>query len=247
MRSLRSFIDRPVCCRLCQQYYPNRRLLFEHKRLDHAIYGRGQGSGLQARPWSDDNNPFNLSKDPQSLLLEAEYKLHEAEILENHFITDSKSLLWQSFNFPLNNELTAEDIDYQLRYIFDKMTRAFKLNFGLGYLLSHKTTHEIRYWSPNLSSMVLQTPIHIKTRNDLEKAIAQIQAIDILQQIDRPNTSWQLKYLSNIKYLIFKRSMPIGQDSIELPLYILRNRAICTKCDNNKEFKISHNMCFLLH
>ena len=206
------------------------------------MYGRG--TALQDEPWDQDNDPFRNSPDRNALLLAGEYALNRGVILEPHYIRGRRS--WSTFNFPLANGLTPQNIEDQLTTIFNEVGRSFKFNASLGFLLRHRTTGEIRYFNPSMSETVFTDPMTIRNRDDLRRAIDRMQALDLTANVDRPNSSWQVSFTTQLKFYVYKMNRFLGASFVDLPTYIINNRHIYTVCDTNRTFLMAHNLCFLV-
>ena len=246
LRGVRNLSRMKSTCRLCDIVFANRRVLWEHRQIHHRSDQTGAGPPLQPVPWGEqDNNPFDVTRDPAGLPLGTEYGLNEEQILQPHNRTVSR--VYEYFNFPLAGVLSDEQIEEQMTYIFNLQTNSYKINLAPGVLLRHRTSGEIRYFFPSLATTVLHPPILIRTRADLDRAIQRIQDARIVDNLNRPDSAWEAKFLTQVKYYVYKLARPLGGlNKITLPPYIVNNVYICTITDCNKSALIDDCMCMFV-
>ena len=248
LRGLRRLSTRKCTCRLCNIEFDNRRHLWEHKQIHHRSEQIGAGPPLQDVPWGpDDNNPFDITADPAGLELGTEYGLNENQILQPHNRTVSR--VYEYFNFPLVGAITDDQIRAQMTHIFNLQQNSYKLNLSPGILLRHRVTGEIRYFSPSLGTSIFPNPILIRTRDDLERAIQQIQDAQIANNLNRPTSAWEARFLTQVKYYVYKLRRPLGNlDIVTLPHYIMSNRSICTTLESHthKQAHVEDSLCIFV-
>ena len=113
--------------------------------------------------------------------------------------------------------------------IFREQTTAFKINVLFGFILRHMETVELRYYNSNQNnSRFCYVPHLIRTEEDLEKLLDELQGQDILEYIrqQRPDTKWVVHLLTNVMFYVNKLfDHPIGA-RVVLPDFFLRNQGL---------------------
>jgi hypothetical protein len=98
--------------------------------------------------------------------------------------------------------------------IFRQQTTAFKINVSFGFFLRQIETGELRYYhSSQNNSRFVDVPHLIRTEEDLERFLDELQGQDILEFIrqQRPDTKWIVHLLTNVTFYVNKLfDHPIG-------------------------------------
>lgn len=237
--------DKKTTCRLCGREFKNRREWFEHNKLVH------KQEQLKDYPWLPGPSPFDTSEKSSDLLAYTEYMVNKNEILE---ADRDISAVFSTYNFPMVH-LTDADIERQMWEIYRKQDRSYKLNLSPGYILETtksdsdgntlpSDSQSFRYFSPGGNNHVMEDPVVIKNVSDLERAIAKIQAINILEYIKKPGSNYILRFFCQLKYYVYKLPRALGADTQHiLPYYIRRNEKIFTQSDVGVKKSKNHNLC----
>jgi hypothetical protein len=110
------------------------------------------------------------------------------------------------YNFTLH-EMTASTFTKMVRRIFREQTTAVKINVSIGFILRHMETGELRYYhSSQNNSRFVDVPHLIRTEEDLEKFLDELQDQDILEYIrqQRLDTKWVVHLLTNVTLYVNK-------------------------------------------
>jgi len=130
--------------------------------------------------------------------------------------------------------------------IFREQTTAFKINVSFGFFLRHMETGKLRYYhSSQNNSRVFDVPHLIRTEEDLERYLDELQGQDILEFIrqQRPDTKWVVHLLTNVTFYVNKLfENPIGA-RIVLPDHILKNKAVVALVGGSNGL-YTDNLCF---
>lgn len=109
------------------------------------------------------------------------------EILENKKAIihrrHERGAIQNSYNVPLpdpTGSLTYTDLENQLEQIFESEENAFKINFGF---VLKDVNGSLRYYYPQNNNMLLDIPVTISNRADVEKLKKKINSLDIIQSI----------------------------------------------------------------
>lgn len=78
--------------------------------------------------------------------------------------------------------LTYTDLENQLEQTFESEENAFKLNLSFGFVLKDANGN-LRYYYPQNNNMLLDIPVTISNRADVEKLKKKINSLDIIQSI----------------------------------------------------------------
>ena len=76
--------------------------------------------------------------------------------------------------------------------VFSRQTIAFKLNLNFGYILRNRKTREVRYFKPFEHEGVLDVPIYISNRRDLQRLKRFLNHLNFLEILlrQRQDTKW---------------------------------------------------------
>ena len=236
VRKNKTLGNKTTTCRKCGKTFKNRREWYEHNELAH------KSEQLKDYPWLPGPSPFDLSENADDLLTYTEFMVNKNEILEpDRDIT----AVFSTYNYPMLH-VTNEAIEQQMWEIYRKQDRAYKLNLSPGYILQSTKTddqgavlptdqQEFRYFSPGGNNHILEDPVVIKNVTDLEKAIAAIQALNILEFIKRPTSAYILRVFCQLKYYVYKLPRALGAGTPPLlPYYITRNEQIFTQLETRQ-------------
>ena len=123
--------------------------------------------------------------------------------------------------------------------IYDDQNQTFKLNLSFGSILQHVETGDYRYFKAYSNYPLLDLPISISNRLDLEKVQDHLNELDLTAYIskDRPDTKWRLVLITNVRFYITSTGFPLGQG--ELPGYIKNSKSIISLTHS---FKVKTNI-----
>ena len=238
--SSRNTSRRVFKCRACNKHFAGRRMLFRHHQAIHQV---GAG-GLQSPPWDEGEDPFRDL--PRGEELREQYDLNRAFILAPHRLNNA---IKKIYNFPVDEQITDQDISSHMNYIFNQQERGYKLNFSVGLILERvgENDREMRYFRPAANTQVLSLPVTIWNRRSLQAAIQNIQNIDLNEYVQRlrPNTSYRVRFITQIEYYIYLTDFNLGEDII-LPDFILSKRCIITRQSDSNGLPYDPHMCFFV-
>jgi len=149
------------------------------------------------------------------------------------------------YNFTLH-EMIASTFPEMVHRIFREQTTAFKINVSFGFFLRHMETGELRYYhSSQNNSRFFDVPHLIRTEEDLERFLDELQGQDILEFIrqQRPDKKWVVHLLTNVTFYVNKLfEHPIGA-RVVVPDFFLRNQGlVCLVGGSNGPYE--DNLCF---
>lgn len=165
---------RGVRCRKCSGVFQNRRLLYIHQMKEH--YQRGGEEDLQVPPWRDGFAPWQ-SDNGETVLPELQevYEANAPIILNNHSQGDVTSL----YNFPINNDITVDDMLEHVTEIFDSTNTSFRLNIAFGIILQHVETEQFRYVKPYHNATCFDMPLMVARRVDLMEIRRELESLEL--------------------------------------------------------------------
>jgi hypothetical protein len=126
--------------------------------------------------------------------------------------------------------MTASTFTEMVHWIFREQTTAFKINVSFGFILRHMET----------------VPHLIRTEEDLEKYLDDLQGQDILEYTrqQRTDTKWVVHLLTNVTFYVIKLfEHPIGT-RVVLPDHILKTKAVIALVGGSHG-PHEDNLCFL--
>ena len=103
------------------------------------------GGALQSRPWAAGEAPWETDEDGP---LKTVYEANEPLILENHEESSTSS----TYNLPLTNDFSIDQLMEQSERIYDRQGHAFRLNLQFGLILRHTETGEYQNMLGELSN-----------------------------------------------------------------------------------------------
>lgn len=200
------------------QSFPNRREMYLHGMQHHYQTG---GNALQERPWGIDQAPWETEGDPN---LQSTYEANQGLILAS----SEESSVVSSYNVPLNNDFTIPQLMNHAQRIYDKQNNAFRLTFEFGLILRHTETGEYRYFRPHANDSLIQRPIYVSRRGDLNRLKLRLQRFDVTDYIlrQRPNTRWTPYLVTNVRIVLYHLNYTLGHTGFELPEYIKQSKSI---------------------
>lgn len=121
-------------CRRCTDVFDNRRDLYLHGIRHH--YNQSGGS-LQRRPWGDDTAPWDRAGADEGL--REVYEANMPLILEQHRTGPIQAV----YNFPLDNDVSVNQLMEYAEEIYQREQRAFRLNLVFGVILQTDTERPV--------------------------------------------------------------------------------------------------------
>ena len=231
-------------CRECNDHFDDRKILYNHRMTTHQI---GLGGNLQqddyakgtvVPPWLGENGEVI---DQQ---LKDIYENHKSIILQPH---DMAGNIKKVFNFPIGNNVSLHMIDNQLRYIYDKLNNAFKINLSFGIILKHVETGEYRYFKAYDNGVqILTYPWRVSRWSNARQLSKKLEEMDIIENASkvRPDTKWKPFLLTNVRYSVSLLNYVLGLGSVILPQYIIKSKAMKGLDKNAKNgAKYKDNLC----
>ena len=116
----------------------------------------------------------------------------------------------------INRELapgfTFRELRDQLVESLLKHGRCAKFNIGFGFLLQHKLTDEFRYYYVSTNTMLFKKAHTISKRKDIKDIIRIIHDMNVGEHyyLMRPNSSWIVAGISNMKFKLFYMHPVLG-------------------------------------
>ena len=154
-----------IRCRDCNNIFKDNKELYEHRMLTHQI---GLGDELQQDPYARYNeNPPWMNENGEVIddELKRTYENHRPVILQPH---DETGNIKKVYNFPIDNNLTLNEMDHQIGYIYDRLNNAFKINFSFGVILKNIETGEYRHFKAyDNGQQVFPYPFRVSTLSNL--------------------------------------------------------------------------------
>lgn len=159
------------------------------------------------------------------------------------------------FNFMIENgDLVGLLRSGRLNTIMQQVSSKFKLQASLGFTLYSQDMDQLKFWHPSQNNQKLFTsPVLIENQQQFDECIESMSGEDFIEKAasHRPNTQWVVSSITNICFYAYKiTNHPIGS-SVELPVFLKKNRAM--KClDANRsgdryEDKLCLWRCLALH
>ena len=217
-------------CTLCDAVFTDGKSLHKHRMRVHKVQlGGGQ---LQDPPFEEGEDPFAAF--PDGAEMNELYQDSELYILEPNILEDP---VFKSFNFPINGTVTNEEVEKQMREIYDdsSMNKSYKLEISPGFIMKSTENGELRYFKPSGNAYILENPLLIDSRETLDAAIRYLNSIELDDMIRnyRPSTKYQVLYITQLTYHVWLTDFPIGAYKIHkfLPQYLVANRYVDTSVD----------------
>lgn len=204
-------------CRKCPSTFENRHDLYIHGMSQHF----SSGGGLQTRPWGADDTPLvngHGTVDPDL----KEIYVNSPLILEPH----REGPVQNVYNFPINNDITVEQLMDYAREIFERQQRGFRLNLVFGVILRNRETGQYRYFVPYDRTGIFERPLYVFRLRDLDRLRIRLEKMDITTELlqQRPNMKWNPVLVTNVHYTADSTHFPVGFG--DLPEYLLNKESI---------------------
>ncbi|KAL5018801.1 hypothetical protein ScPMuIL_004523, partial [Solemya velum] len=204
-------------CSVCGEKFSSRRELYLHAGTSHPQTGRGVK--LQSTPWRKGYDPFDGDEK-----LKTAYDANASLILHNHDIDRVHSV----YNVPIDNAFTVDQLTSAAHDIYDRQNRAFRLNLEIGMILVHTETGDYRYFKPFSNEKLFQRPIYVSKRSDLKRLKLRLQEFEVTDFMlrQRPDTKWKPRLITNVRFVLYHLSYPLGKGSTRLPDYLTNSASI---------------------
>ncbi|XP_060578349.1 metacaspase-2-like [Ruditapes philippinarum] len=229
-------------CRRCDKCFTDYKDLYRHRML---VHNQPTASNLQLYPWDERNEspPWENADGSINDRMKRVYIEHRHLILgERVREGDVRS----TYNFPVPNLNTMEQLEDQINYIFERSQTAFKINISFGLILQHVESEEYRYFSAHYTDKIFLFPQLINNRKDIEMLLLRLSKLDIPNYFhkQKPNSKWRPVFISNVLYNVNNTSFPLGL-SQPLPKYILHSKSIVSFQKNPYTKRLyADNLCF---
>ena len=186
------------------------------------------GAELQARPWGDDENPFTDMENGDAV--EDIYDTNAPYILANHY--EAPAEMRDNYNFPINETITDNDIDEQMRYIFGRQRHSYKLNMSAGVILDDGQGN-LRYFIAYLNMLLLNRAEYVRDARTLRRSINRLQNMDLNEMIRnfKPASAASVVFICNLEYYVYPlHKYNLAERAPALPDYIAaENRSIISE------------------
>ena len=217
-----------VACGICGRKFPSRRTLHIHKAKYHyLVYGRGS---LQESPFAQNENPFEDFPEKEEMW--ELYKNSRVYILQPHEDRIENVLL---FNYPIKGQVSPDILEKQMREIYQKSDKAYKLELTAGVILKDTTDGSLRYFRPEANAYLFDEPLPIVDKKSMEAATNHIKALNIddLVRSFRPSTKYVVLYITQLEWHAWKTNFALGArvNPNDIPWYIKRRHSIITEFD----------------
>ena len=219
-------------CRRCSQVFPNRRDLYKHKVTQHGGGDGAQNFNLVDPPWK---NSQGETIDPA---FEAAYTDNLTHIMAPH----REGEVVKSYNYPTENlHGGVDEIMSHIEDIYENQNNSFKLNINLGFILRNRKNGAYRYHIPYGNSYLFRTPFTITRHGSLRALKNKIKRLNPAAYVEnqRPNSVWELAYITNIHFDITLLDYVLGQTTTtNLPKHVKDSNSILTFTEQDD------NLCF---
>lgn len=206
-------------CRRCVHVFDSRHELYLHSMRHHYQ----TGGALQHRPWRENEAaPWNGEDGNVDDGLREVYEANEALILQQHRLGPVQSV----YNFPLNNDVSVDQLMRYAEEIYRREQRAFRANLVFGVILRNRENGQHRYFVPYNNNAILERPLFVSRRTDLRRLRLQLERMDITNELlrNRPDTKWIPVLVTNVHFTVYSTYYPLGQGIV--PDYLLKKESI---------------------
>ena len=215
-------------CGICGRQFPSRDTLHVHKAKYHyLVYGKGT---LQESPFAENENPFEQFPEKEELW--ELYKNNRIYILQPH---ENRIENVQLFNYPIKGHVSPESIENQMREIYQKSDKAYKLELTAGVILKDTTDGSLRYFRPEANAYLLDQPLPIVDKKSMEAATQHLKSLNIddLIRSFRPSTKYVVLYVTQLEWHAWKTNFALGArlNPNDMPWFIKRRKSIITEFD----------------
>ena len=169
------------------------------------------------------------------------YEANASIILENH----QESSVSSSYNVPVTNDFTVPEMMEQADRIYDRQGHAFLLNLEFGLILRHTETSEYSNFRSFANEALLERPVYISRRKDLNRLRLRLQRFDVNDFIlrQRPDTKWKPYLITNIRFVLYHLNYPLGHPGIQLPEYLISAKSIVKLHKGLKNLPYKDHLC----
>nr|XP_022301117.1 uncharacterized protein LOC111109328 [Crassostrea virginica] len=219
-------------CRSCNSAFSNRRELYVHHMRYHYQTGRG---GLQPLPYAHGQEPWTGDR-----TLEEVYETNRTLILQRH----REGTVHSTYNTPLNNHFSTNDLMNVMDEIYDRQQHAFRLNLEFGLILRNIETGEYRYFRPFTNQSLFTRPLYVSRRPDLLKLRRRLETFNFEDHFlrQRPNTKWKAVLVTNVVFSLYHLSYTLGS-AVHLPFFVTNSRSIVTLEKTRQGKPYDDNLC----
>lgn len=226
-------------CRKCHIHFRGRDALYYHQMATHHV---GLGN-LRPYPWGEGSDPFRGMENGDEI--RRKYESNKATILAPH---NDDDLIKRIYNFPIDRDVTDDDIEMQMREIYSQQKNTYKINLMVGVMLERVKEDgetEIRYFRPAANVEVLNLPITVWNLWSLGEAIRTLQEKDINNFVltFRPNSKYRVLFITQIQYTVYSTEQVLGA-RVSLPDFIKRKKSIVNRARDSRGREYSENLCF---
>ena len=97
-------------------------------------------------------------------------------------------------------QLYYEDLEEQLRTIFQNENQVFRINFSMGIVLRNAEV-KLGYFYASGNETALLEPFQVSKLGDVDSLILRLRTLDILQTSvqSRPDWKWSIYVITNIR------------------------------------------------
>ena len=198
-------------------------------------HGGGDGAqnfNLVDPPWK---NSQGETIDPA---FEAAYTDNLTHIMAPH----REGEVVKSYNYPTENlHGGVDEIMSHIEDIYENQNNSFKLNINLGFILRNQKNGAYRYHIPYGNSYLFRTPFTITRHGSLRALKNKIKRLNPAAYVEnqRPNSVWELAYITNIHFDITLLDYVLGQTTTtNLPKHVKDSNSILTFTEQDD------NLCF---
>ena len=132
--------------------------------------------------------------------------------------------------------------------VYQRQSKAFKLNLNFGYVLRHRDNGSARYFKPFEHEGLLDIPIyiHVSSRRDLTRLADWLRNLNLLESLmmQRPDTKWVIELLTNVRISVYKTNFLLGDPRNAVPEHIKLHKAIYSLVADKRTGKLfNDNFC----
>ena len=236
-------------CKKCKKCFTTK--FYMHKHLLHCNNSNQIGGGHIAQSKSFSTQKVDHTNDHEDMKFTSvnDDNLSLSELIRHRWSSIRTYFKCQKvmdiFNFRVFNQ--KEELKKTLTRIWvTKLNSQVKLQCSLGFVLQHKTSHQIRYFhSSSNNTALFRKPKLIRSLADLMEIGDLIDETDLTQHAlaKRPNSSWTVLRITNLTFSLTKIGFSKFGTPSKLPSYIMKNRSLMTLLtDRHKPF--NDNLCF---
>lgn len=259
-----------LACRHCDDKASRLDTLRKHVRRKHRSVNAGDGAnaehGLQNVPHSDGatQGPSNALGDAnldaeaeeidvgvpaddnsfESLSLRVQHILEQNRGRIETYVRESNRLQ-DLYNFTVRSA-SASELKGFLHKIFESQKHRFKINVSFGFILKNHLTGELVYYYASTNNRLLEHPVTVGHRADLDGVFSSIEQHDILEycQKQRPNSKYGVIMITNALFYVNKmKSFTIGCADAALQEYLLSKRSLINFIRDRHGMRYRDNFC----